>query len=68
MCVVSADESCLKEEYLETVVEGIPGMKDICMGDLLSYIRSIHPDTSFFNFTMKPFEELSKASFTRLMH
>ncbi|KAJ4705683.1 Glycosyltransferase [Melia azedarach] len=56
------DESCLKEEYLETVVEGIPGMKDICMRDLLSYIRSIHPDISFFDFTMKPFEELSKAS------
>ncbi|KAJ0027300.1 hypothetical protein Pint_36584 [Pistacia integerrima] len=55
------DESYLTKE-LDTVIEWIPGMKDIRIRDLPSFVRSTDPDDILFNLTMEATEKASKAS------
>ncbi|KAL6961946.1 7-deoxyloganetin glucosyltransferase [Sarracenia purpurea var. burkii] len=56
------DESYLTNGYLDTVIDWIPGMKDIRLKDLPSYVRSTDPNDINFNFCMKATERSSKAS------
>uniref|UniRef100_A0A6N2K8F9 Anthocyanidin 3-O-glucosyltransferase n=1 Tax=Salix viminalis TaxID=40686 RepID=A0A6N2K8F9_SALVM len=44
------DESFLTNGYLDKVVDWIPGMRDIRLRDLPSFIRTTDPDDIFFKF------------------
>ncbi|KAH7568017.1 hypothetical protein JRO89_XS07G0215000 [Xanthoceras sorbifolium] len=59
------DESHLTKEYLDTVVDWIPGMnnKNIRIRDLPSFVRTTNPDDLMFNLTMEATDQASKASF-----
>ncbi|KAJ8770428.1 hypothetical protein K2173_015042 [Erythroxylum novogranatense] len=48
--------------YLENIVEGIPGMKDIRLRDFSSFIRTTDPNEFFLNFTTECTEKAVKAS------
>lgn len=52
------DESCITNGYLDKPIEWIPGMKDIRLKDLPSFIRTTHLSDFMLNFEM---EEASKA-------
>ncbi|KAL6961948.1 7-deoxyloganetin glucosyltransferase [Sarracenia purpurea var. burkii] len=56
------DESYLTNGYLDTVINWIPGMKDIRLKDLPSFIRSTDPNNIPFNFCMEATERSPKAS------
>uniref|UniRef100_A0A7N2N2Y4 Glycosyltransferase n=2 Tax=Quercus lobata TaxID=97700 RepID=A0A7N2N2Y4_QUELO len=43
------DESYLTNGYLDTIIDWIPGMRDICLKDLPSYVRTIDPNDSILN-------------------
>ncbi|XP_021713444.1 7-deoxyloganetin glucosyltransferase-like [Chenopodium quinoa] len=55
------DERCITNGYLDTKVK-IPGMKNIRLKDLPSFIRTTDPDDIMFNFLVNSVEESSKAS------
>ena len=48
-----ADESCLTNGYLETIVDWIPGMPDIRLRDLPSHIRIVEADDFMFKYFME---------------
>ncbi|GFZ09969.1 UDP-glucosyl transferase 85A5 [Actinidia rufa] len=56
------DESYLTNGYLDTVIDWIPGMKDIRLKDLPSFIRTTDPNDIPFNFCMEACQRGSKAS------
>ncbi|XP_068336184.1 7-deoxyloganetin glucosyltransferase-like [Pyrus communis] len=56
------DESCLTNGYLETVIDWIPGMKDIRLKDLPTLFRTTNPDDIAFNFKMEGTDRAHEAS------
>ncbi|KAK9196404.1 hypothetical protein WN943_004532 [Citrus x changshan-huyou] len=58
---ISAYESCFTREYLDTVIDWIPGM-NIRIRDLPSFSRITDPNDHMFNFTLDSAEVASKAS------
>ncbi|XP_004303932.1 PREDICTED: 7-deoxyloganetin glucosyltransferase-like [Fragaria vesca subsp. vesca] len=44
------DESCFTNGFLDTVIDWIPGMKDIRLRDLPSFFRTTNPDDIIFNY------------------
>ncbi|KDO64319.1 hypothetical protein CISIN_1g010684mg [Citrus sinensis] len=59
---VLADKSCLTKEYLNSLIDWIPGMKDIRIRDLPSFIQSTDPKDMMFNLCVEATENASKAS------
>ncbi|XP_008811183.2 7-deoxyloganetin glucosyltransferase-like [Phoenix dactylifera] len=47
------DERCLTNGYLDTVIDWIPGMKDIRLRDLTSFLRTTDPDDSLLKTEME---------------
>ncbi|KAB5551596.1 hypothetical protein DKX38_008907 [Salix brachista] len=47
------DESYLTNGYLDKVVDWIPGMRDIRLRDLPSFIRTTDPDDIFFKYSVE---------------
>ncbi|KAA8536446.1 hypothetical protein F0562_028924 [Nyssa sinensis] len=57
------DASCLTNGYLDTTIDWIPGMKNIQLRDLPSFIiRTTNSNDFILNFCLSEFEELFKAS------
>ncbi|KAG5520356.1 hypothetical protein RHGRI_033059 [Rhododendron griersonianum] len=56
------DVSYVTNGYLDTVIDWIPGMKDIRLKDLPSFIRTTDPNNTPFNFCMEAAVRASKAS------
>ncbi|XP_058193047.1 7-deoxyloganetin glucosyltransferase-like [Rhododendron vialii] len=56
------DASYVTNGYLDTVIDWIPGMKDIRLKDLPNYIRTTEPNDASFDFCMKEVERSSTAS------
>ncbi|KAI5583511.1 hypothetical protein BDE02_06G019300 [Populus trichocarpa] len=56
------DESFLTNGYLDQVLDWIPGMKDIRLRDLPSFLRTTDPDDHSFNFSMECAERASEGS------
>ncbi|XP_058192987.1 7-deoxyloganetin glucosyltransferase-like isoform X2 [Rhododendron vialii] len=56
------DVSYVTNGYLDTVIDWIPGMKDIRLKDLPSFIRTTDPNNIPFNFCMEAAMRASKAS------
>ncbi|XXG76715.1 hypothetical protein AAC387_Pa08g1011 [Persea americana] len=44
------DESCISNGYLDTIIDWIPGMRDIRLRDLGSYLQTTDPKDFMFNF------------------
>ncbi|KAB1220555.1 UDP-glycosyltransferase 85A7 [Morella rubra] len=56
------NESYLTNGYLDTVIDWIPGMRDIRLRDLPAFIRKIDPTDIIFNFAIEMVEKAHKAS------
>ncbi|KDO64321.1 hypothetical protein CISIN_1g010825mg [Citrus sinensis] len=56
------DKSCLTKEYLSRLIDWIPGMKDIRIRDLPSFVRSTDSKDIMFNLCVEATENASKAS------
>jgi len=56
------DASCVTNGYLDTVINWIPGMKEIRLKDLPSYIQTTDHDAISFKFCMEETERAIKAS------
>ncbi|KAK9266026.1 hypothetical protein L1049_027259 [Liquidambar formosana] len=56
------DASCLTNGYLHTIIDWIPGMKDMRLRDLPSLVRTMDPNDALFGFAMGEAERGSKAS------
>ncbi|KAB1220550.1 UDP-glycosyltransferase 85A1 [Morella rubra] len=56
------DESYLTNGYLDTVIDWIPGMRDIRLRDLPSFIRKTYPNDIIFNFVIETVKRTAKAS------
>ncbi|KAK9989045.1 hypothetical protein SO802_029284 [Lithocarpus litseifolius] len=56
------DVSHLTNGYLETKIDWIPGMKNICLNDLPSFIRTIDKDDVSLNYLICQTERASRAS------
>ncbi|KAL5558974.1 hypothetical protein UlMin_035185 [Ulmus minor] len=56
------DSSYLTNGYLETVIDWIPGMKDIRLMDLPSFVRTTDPDDIMLNYVMVQLERIKRAS------
>ncbi|KAL9336018.1 hypothetical protein Peur_070506 [Populus x canadensis] len=56
------DESFLTNGYLNKVVDWIPGMRDIKLRDLPSFVRTTDPDDYMFNFCVECAERASEGS------
>ncbi|KAI8027119.1 7-deoxyloganetin glucosyltransferase [Camellia lanceoleosa] len=56
------DASCLTNGYLETTIDWIPGMNNIRLKDLPSFIRATDPNDILFNFLINESEVAFKAS------
>jgi hypothetical protein len=57
-----ADESYLTNGYLDTVINWIPGMRDIRLRDLPSFLRTTDPDDVIFKFIIESVERAPRAS------
>jgi hypothetical protein len=57
-----ADECYLTNGYLDTVIDWIPGMRDIRLRDLPSYVRTTDPNDVIFKFAIDGVESALKAS------
>ncbi|XP_038974690.1 7-deoxyloganetin glucosyltransferase-like isoform X1 [Phoenix dactylifera] len=44
------DKSCITNGYLDTIIDWIPGMKGIRLGDISSFVRTVDRDDMFLNF------------------
>ncbi|KAL8097467.1 hypothetical protein AgCh_030556 [Apium graveolens] len=53
------DASYVTNGYLDTVVDGIPGMKDMKLRDFPSFVRTIHRDDILFNHLRREAEAIS---------
>ncbi|XP_058096860.1 7-deoxyloganetin glucosyltransferase-like [Magnolia sinica] len=56
------DESCFTNGYLDTRIDGLPGMKDIRLRDFPSFIRTMDPNDFMLNFADQESHRASKAS------
>ncbi|XP_022762410.1 7-deoxyloganetin glucosyltransferase-like [Durio zibethinus] len=56
------DESYLKNGYLDTVIDWIPGMKNISIRDLPSFVRTTDRNDIMLNFLAAESEKAAKAS------
>ncbi|KAK1577309.1 hypothetical protein Q3G72_020577 [Acer saccharum] len=56
------DESCFTNGYLETVIDWIPGMKDIRLRDIPSFVRTTDPDCFMLEFVLHETTRARKAS------
>ncbi|XVE93152.1 hypothetical protein REPUB_Repub01dG0165500 [Reevesia pubescens] len=56
------DESFLTSGYLDTVIDCIPGMKNIRLRDLPSFVRTTDPNDIMLNFLADESERAAKAS------
>ncbi|KAF7848222.1 hypothetical protein BT93_L2182 [Corymbia citriodora subsp. variegata] len=56
------DTGYLTNGYLDTVIDWIPGMKDIRLWDLPTFVRTTDPNDIVFNFTMEVAERAYTAS------
>ncbi|XP_010066660.2 7-deoxyloganetin glucosyltransferase [Eucalyptus grandis] len=56
------DTSYLTNGHLDTVIDWIPGMKDIRLWDLPTFLRTTDPDDILFNFMMDVTERANTAS------
>ncbi|KAG5520357.1 hypothetical protein RHGRI_033060 [Rhododendron griersonianum] len=56
------DASYVTNGYLDTVIDWIPGMKDIRLKDLPSYIQTTNPDDIALNFCMEATQRALRAS------
>ncbi|KAH0705348.1 hypothetical protein KY290_010044 [Solanum tuberosum] len=56
------DVSYLINGYLETTLDGIPGMKDVRLRDLPSFFRTTYPDDFMIKFVLQETERGRKAS------
>ncbi|PNS97411.1 hypothetical protein POPTR_016G021200v4 [Populus trichocarpa] len=56
------DESFLTNGYLDKVVDWIPGMRDIKLRDLPSFVRTTDPNDYMFNFCVECAERASEGS------
>ncbi|KAM5580256.1 7-deoxyloganetin glucosyltransferase-like [Rosa sericea] len=56
------DESCLTNEFLDTVIDWVPGVKDIRLRDLSGSWRTTNPDDILFNLALEAVEGAHKAS------
>ncbi|PQQ05157.1 7-deoxyloganetin glucosyltransferase-like isoform X2 [Prunus yedoensis var. nudiflora] len=61
ICTI-ADESCFTNGYLDTVIDWIPGMRDIRLRDLPTFLRTTNPDDIKFNFIMEATDRAHEAS------
>ena len=59
---VFADESYLTNGYLNTIIDWIPGMKDIRLRDLPSFVRTIDPNEIVFRSLIDAAERAPSAS------
>jgi len=57
-----ADESYLTNGYLDTVIDWIPGMRDIRLRDLPSTFLITDPNDPYFKLTVEAVETAPKAS------
>ncbi|TXG52767.1 hypothetical protein EZV62_021936 [Acer yangbiense] len=58
----SAYESCFTNGYLETVIDWIPGMKDIRLRDIPTFVRTTDPDCFMLEFLIHETTRARKAS------
>ncbi|XP_048432839.1 7-deoxyloganetin glucosyltransferase-like [Pyrus x bretschneideri] len=56
------DESCLTNGYLDKVIDWIPGVKDIRLKDLPTFLRTTNREDIFFNFVMESTDRAHEAS------
>ncbi|PQP98821.1 7-deoxyloganetin glucosyltransferase-like [Prunus yedoensis var. nudiflora] len=56
------DESCFTNGYLDTVIDWIPGMRDIRLRDLPTILQTTKPDDIVFNFIMEAIDRAHEAS------
>ncbi|XP_008245954.1 PREDICTED: 7-deoxyloganetin glucosyltransferase-like [Prunus mume] len=56
------DESCLTNGYLDTVIDWIPGMRDIRLRDLPTFVQTTNPDDIVLNFIMEATDRAHEAS------
>ncbi|EXB55268.1 UDP-glycosyltransferase 85A2 [Morus notabilis] len=56
------DETYLSNGYLDTIIDWIPGMKDIRLRDLPSFIRTTNPDDIMINIAIEQINASSRAS------
>nr|POE60288.1 7-deoxyloganetin glucosyltransferase [Quercus suber] len=56
------DESYLTNGYLDTVIDWIPGMRDICLKDLPSNLRTIDPNDIILNLLIETAKRALEAS------
>jgi hypothetical protein len=57
-----ADESFLTDDFLNRVIDWIPGMKGIRVRDLQRFVRWRDPNECLFNYMMESTEKACKAS------
>uniref|UniRef100_A0A2P2MQH5 anthocyanidin 3-O-glucosyltransferase n=1 Tax=Rhizophora mucronata TaxID=61149 RepID=A0A2P2MQH5_RHIMU len=60
--VVFADETHLTNGYLDTIIDWIPGMKDIRLRDIPSFIRTTDSDDIMLHYFIRESERVRKAS------
>ncbi|KAK8568341.1 hypothetical protein V6N13_106264 [Hibiscus sabdariffa] len=56
------DESYLSNGYLDTIIDWIPGMKNLRIRDLPSFVRTTNPDDIMLNFLATESKRAAKAS------
>ncbi|PQQ05155.1 hypothetical protein Pyn_29210 [Prunus yedoensis var. nudiflora] len=56
------DESCFTNGYLDTVIDWIPGMRDIRLRDLPTFLQTTNADDTMFNFVMEATDRAHEAS------
>ncbi|CAL2249011.1 unnamed protein product [Prunus armeniaca] len=56
------DESCFTNGYLDTVLDWIPGMRDIRLRDLPTFLQTTSADDTIFNFVMEATDRAHEAS------
>ncbi|KAK3189079.1 hypothetical protein Dsin_028640 [Dipteronia sinensis] len=56
------DERCITNGYLDTIIDWIPGMKNIRLKDLPSFVRTTDPNDFMLNFLKTESQRASKAS------
>lgn len=62
MMVDLADESHMSKEYLDTVIDWIPSMKNLRLKDIPSFIRTTNHDDIMLNFVVREVEQSKRAT------
>nr|BBC62107.1 glucosyltransferase 6 [Nemophila menziesii] len=55
------DSSCLSNGYLNTIIDWIPSMENVCLKDLPSFIRTTDANDFMVNFIIKLMDRIRKA-------